>query len=524
MEELFEAIRDACSSTSWSRGVELARAGAVTSEREEHNEIVVRVATRGGLISPAVVLYPDDEDWECDCPSRDSACEHVAAAVIAVRRASQADEALETVAHATGRVRYAFRRCDGALDFEREITGPEGPHALEQTLASIASGRVDGPRFVATPNDLRVESALGSQRRGTLPRDVMARLLPALAGCGDVMLDGEPVGVSSEPIRPHVRVEDAPGGFRLVAVPDPELRESFRNGVGLCAGHLRPLGETRLTGRELEDLPNGRFYAQADVAELVTEVLPSLAERLAIDVRTRRLPATSDDPPRIRIEVRQQGPQLSLLPLLVYGDPPRARVDAGKLVHLAGPVPRRDVEGERRATSAVQRALALVPGHRVLFAGDEAVDVAARLGRWRGEIVGDAHRRFERGADLVPRLEVRDADFSLWFESADAINGNGDGDGAAPGRAMRRANADASHHSSMGASRHCPAIGSRASDTGSPTSSPRAQSATSCPCAPCPTSRDSATSSTSRGRLPSRRWPASSMTSTASRQRRSPTT
>ena len=204
MDALFEAIRAACSATCWSRGVELARAGAVTAEREdtdatleETDEIVVRVATRGGLVSPSVTLYPRDQDWECDCPSRDAACEHAAAAVIAVRRARRSGEPLAAAAEAAGRVRYSFRRRDGALDFEREVTGPDGSRVLEQTLAAIASGRVDGPRFVATPDDLRVESALGSgsQRRGTLTREVMTRLLPALTGCAAVQLDGEPVGV-----------------------------------------------------------------------------------------------------------------------------------------------------------------------------------------------------------------------------------------------------------------------------------------------------------------------------------------
>ena len=36
--------------------------------------------------------------------------------------------------------------------------------------------------------------------------------------------------------------------------------------------------------------------------------------------------------------------------------------------------------------------LELLPGHRVRVTGAEAIALAARLGRFRGEIRGDAHR------------------------------------------------------------------------------------------------------------------------------------
>ena len=83
IQELFQALRSACSSGTWSRGVELVRADAVTGEGDDSGEISLRVSTRGGLICPTVILMPRDAEWECDCPSREDACEHAAAAVIA---------------------------------------------------------------------------------------------------------------------------------------------------------------------------------------------------------------------------------------------------------------------------------------------------------------------------------------------------------------------------------------------------------------------------------------------------------
>ena len=52
--------------------------------------------------------YPEDEDWECTCRGQDDPCEHVAAAVIALRRARKAGESLPRPAGAAARIRYGF--------------------------------------------------------------------------------------------------------------------------------------------------------------------------------------------------------------------------------------------------------------------------------------------------------------------------------------------------------------------------------------------------------------------------------
>lgn len=55
MKELLQAIRESCSPSTWSRGVQLARAGAVMGEADEGDEIVLRVALKGGKIGRAHV-------------------------------------------------------------------------------------------------------------------------------------------------------------------------------------------------------------------------------------------------------------------------------------------------------------------------------------------------------------------------------------------------------------------------------------------------------------------------------------
>ena len=65
---------------------QLARAGGVAVESRGAEEIVLRVRSPGRVVAPTVVLYPTENEWECDCPSRVSPCEHVAAAAIALPR------------------------------------------------------------------------------------------------------------------------------------------------------------------------------------------------------------------------------------------------------------------------------------------------------------------------------------------------------------------------------------------------------------------------------------------------------
>jgi superfamily II DNA or RNA helicase len=417
IDELFQAIRTAASSAAWSRGVELARADAVTGESDAGEEIVLRVATRGGLITPTVTLLPAEEDWDCDCGTREDACEHVAAAAIALRRARSEGRALPGPDRSPGRIGYRFAREGGGLALERVVVSDAGEEILTATLAAVASGRVEGPEFLATQADLAVEQTLGAKWRGRLPRGVLPALLRQLAQCPDVRLGGEPVATSGSPVGVVGILEDDADGFRLRAVRDEGITELFDDAVALCGDTLRVLGSTGLTGRELENLSGpGRHFEADEASQLVTEVIPTLEERIRVEVRTERLPRAVREAPRLEIEVARQGDALSVLPILVYGDPAIARIDAGRLVPLGrGPIPLRDEESEHALTRRLQNQLALLPGHRASVEGEEAVELAERLQGFAGTLRGDAHQTFFRTPPLVPRFRLEGAGFDLEF-------------------------------------------------------------------------------------------------------------
>ena len=422
MQALFEAIREACSRATWSRAVELVRAGAVVGDGTDGEVAILRVSTAGTAVSRTVTLYleEEDEDWSCDCSTHEEVCVHVAAAAIALRRARQSGEELPKASASVARVHYLFTRAEGGLLFERAIAFEGGRReTLTSTLSAISSGRLKGPAFVASAADVAVDLLLGLNGRGWLPRELMAKLIGALTDLSDLFLDGAPLKVSSDPVGVVGRLEDQGTGFRLSVVQDQSITEVFSNGCVLCGDTLRPVGESKLSARELQELRPGRYFGPGQVIELVTEVLPSLQERIPVEIRTRKLPRTSDARPRVQLEVSQEGDAFSVLPTLVYGDPPVARVDSGRLVALANAVPVRDELAEERLLRQLQSDLGLLPGRREGFRGEEGVAFARKLEAWkgRGSIAGDAHEKFFLAPGLTPRLETRDSDFALSFDS-----------------------------------------------------------------------------------------------------------
>lgn len=418
MKEFVDSVRAASSKLVWSRGVELCRAGAARGVTEIDNEVTLEVSTRRGMISYTIVLHLDDNEWECNCRAIEDPCEHVAAACIALNQARKAGDRLPDPSEIVGSIRYQLKRGKPSLTIEREIIHKDGVHHLTSSLDAVASGRVPGPQFAASQGDLAAERALGTRRRGTIPPGVLPGLFKALAICPDVKLDGKDIKVSSEPILPECKLVDAPGGFRIVLAPAENLEEVLGDGVALMGGTLRLRGDTRLTGRDIQDLARGHFFAHAQVAQLVTDFLPELRTRVEVKVETDLLPKTSEtEVPRIIVQIERRADALSVLPVLVYGDPVIARIDADKLVHIDGKIPMRDKKAESLRVQHLRDTLGLTPGYRVDLRQNQAVEFANRLKKWKGPIEGDAHLGFYRAPDLEAQLEIEGDRIQVSFTS-----------------------------------------------------------------------------------------------------------
>lgn len=429
---LFAAVRAACSPTVWSQGVSLARADAVIGQRDDGDEIILRVATQGGLVSHAVVLYPDDAEWSCECISRDDACAHVAASIIALKQARQDGDALprqRATAHTSGvaptmttsardtpsgvgTIAYRFTRTPTGLSFARWVIPQK--FELKSTLHALTSGKLNGPRCVVSHADMTVERALGTQLFGVLPRVTLRNVLAALIDHADVRLDDQPIQVGDAVVGMIAVVQEHPEGFSLTIEQDRSIQDVFANGAVRLGARLCPLVSLEALSNDIAPLRRGRVFRLDEVSDLVTVVIPKLQKHMVVDMGRVRLPAVSRGMrPRVLLEVaREEGQELNVLPLLVYGDPPAARLVGDRLQHLQGAMPMRDHAHEERLRKALAESLGLVIGQRSLFRGEEALRMALRIQEWermqntQHAVTGDGHRSYYLAKALQPRVHV----------------------------------------------------------------------------------------------------------------------
>ncbi len=418
IDATFAAVRKACPPAIWSRGVELVRQGAVIGERAQGRELDLRVSMQGGMVAPLVTLFPDDAEWSCECPSAAAACIHVAAAVIAVKQAEEKGESLfaPKSEQTTGYIGYRFTS-GKFLGFDRVMVTGKHEEPLSNTLAMLSFDR--SKPFIATQQDLGIEVLLGSSTRGQLASEQMAKLLAALRDAPDITLDGRPVTTGEPTAGMRARLEDVPEGVRVSIEQDPGVRAVYANGVVLEDETLRPFDQSKVTARDVQDLRRGKIFRKHEIPDLVTGLLPRLAKNVAILDLTKSLPKAEKARPRIQLETTREDTSLSVLATLVYGDPPTARIDGDKLVHLQGAVPVRDQAAERKLVVRLASELKLLPGVRHTVPLAEAVAFARKLEDWSDDAATGAARDFRLLPTLTARVAIKGNALDLAFETTD---------------------------------------------------------------------------------------------------------
>ena len=400
---LREAVRAEATERTWSQGVTLAREQRVSGRGRSGDEVELEVRVPGRPTPFEVVIDLGNEEWQCDCPSKEAVCSHVVAAVIATEQARTAggDGALPSSTKAGAPIRYLLSPDPGGVKVERVLVRGDNDELLPGPLMSlVGTGKAAG---IATMEaDLLVDQLLGV-RAGPVSGEKLDRLLEVLADARDVRWRGDPVKTSGEPVLPRAVVEDTAGGVRVRIERDPSVRDVPAVGVARTIDDvLRPIGAVDLSGPRLDKLPQIFDVPRAAIPELMGKTLPALAQRIDVDVRTKALPQVGGkEEPRMQIDVEQDGDKLIVFPTLVYGDPPRARVDGRTITHLGGALPIRDEDAERRLVHRLRDELNLVPGRRVELVGREAFSMQQALGTWLREDAKSA-----AAAKAVP-LDIR---------------------------------------------------------------------------------------------------------------------
>jgi superfamily II DNA or RNA helicase len=421
MQTLAAAIRKACLPAVWSQGAKLAREGAVVSSGATPEEATFRVRAPGFAIAFTVSLYSEGPEWTCDCDGKVDPCAHVAAAAIAAGQATERGEALPVAAPSKpARLVYRLSKRDNLLLVARVLIREDGrEERLAEPIASgIARGRTPAG-WRPTHEDVRVERILGSPPRDVVQPGRVRDLFTAFAGDAEVTFDGTPVHLSGDVVLPRARVEDARtgGGFVLRIERDETVSAVVAKGVVRCGDVLHPIGEATTTGELLERLPLERTFASDEAIDLVTNVLPEIDRKLELTIATTRLPRPMGEArPRIDFDLSHQGHTLSILPTLVYGDPPVARIDGEAITLLGDRAPTRRRDEEREALRRLRDELNLVPGRRVDLDGTEAIRFATKLRDWQKRAGAGAYAKTFSERSLEPRLAINGNAYDVVFE------------------------------------------------------------------------------------------------------------
>jgi superfamily II DNA or RNA helicase len=432
MQTVLAAIRKACLPGVWSQGVKLAREVAVTAGTATPDELTFRVKAPGYAIALTVTLYVTGPEWTCDCDGKTDPCAHVAAAAIAAAQAEERGESLASApAVKPARLVYRLATKDRLLTVVRVVVHGDGrEERLAESIASSIARRRTPEGWTPAQEDLHVERILGTPAREVVQPGRIRDLFTAFANDAEVTLDGKAVRVSGETVLPRARVEDGPGGaFVLRLERDPAISGVVAKGVVRCGDELRPIGEASSSGELLERLPLARTFGPAEAVDLITTVLPELARKIDVHVATKRLPRLAAEArPRIEMDLSHQGHTLSVLPVLVYGDPAVARVDGDTLVPLGGAVPTRRPGEEREVLRQLRDELNLVPGRRVDLDGTDAIRFASKLRQWQSRQPGATRADAFTDRPLRARMVVDGGEYDVLFELGSDEGDESDGE------------------------------------------------------------------------------------------------
>ncbi len=403
--DLVTQLRDEANPGAWTAAVQLARDGAVSGLGTDDGALVLGVRTRARATSYQVHIWLDQLDTGCEC-DLDAPCVHVCAAAIAVGQGLKVGQPLPQVAaQYRVKLRYDLKSDGPRLSVQRVILWPDG---REQVL----KGALAETNVLATPGDAQAERILLLAPPGALDEDKMRRLLSLLPKESVLTLDGKTVRLDHDPVWFVVRVIDEEERFRIGIYRPAGLDRLFL-GAALIGNVLRPTTAGELPETERRALHPGRserVFSKDQVGWIVSEYLPRLRGfGLPVEVETTRLPASEALEPRVRVELSTTSDGLLVRPVLVYGDPPVARVEDGRFVRLGDVVPARDPAAERRAARAFEESTRLLVGiQKKLNPADAAAfldDLRPRLGV---EVVGKVDRSRFRVVNgvVVPTLEV----------------------------------------------------------------------------------------------------------------------
>jgi superfamily II DNA or RNA helicase len=422
IEPLFAEIREQASPAIWSKGVELSRRDAVTGDSLSEQEIQLRVLDRASQISAKVELYPEDLDWHSDCQCKADPCHHIAAAIIAIKRAREQGDELPSSKTAAAKLVYKFLRVGGAIILKRYASSEDSEQEIKRGLPLSRS-----PIEVsATKEDMAIDVMLSRQAMLDDSAIELSKILPYLKEQNELTLDQKPVAISLEEKGLVATITDEHGGgVRIKAKLDSEINETFSNDLVLCGNCIHPARKISLSQGEYTMLKQGKAFARSELAFLSSELIPKLRAQMDIVNHSINLPQIADHTAMsLSIETKKIGDHLQVTPFIVYGDPPLAKVTKDGFLPLGKTLPVRNKDKERTLCDKLHRQLGLELGETAIFQSDKAIAFTASLETWRGHLEGDGHLDFKLYGELEPSLSIIETNGSFDMQLDFSCQGN----------------------------------------------------------------------------------------------------
>lgn len=435
---LFETLQEEALPGIWSKGVAMARApSSFTIDKNTPDELIVRVMISDRAAKPKVTLWLADEDSYCDCGERVEPCAHIVAVAVAKKNGILEKAASSPERPAAGsapQIVYTLMETEGTVRMIRKLRGSEGDQRLKENLVAylggIQSGRIKEVPPASSQEDLQIDRALGPHVdiRGwsTLAPssdDPLPVVMKALETCPLVFwnngAEDKPIQIHSKVLRARILIEKHGKGFAVKWEKPSTIHKPLPGGLVL----VQENGQLFLQRFHAPSIPARSEYTQeTEIHRLVTELIPALEKSATLEGDVASLPRrVEDESPRVIYHMEShivsrpgeagpgQGSVLTVLPRIVYGNPPIAEAEGVRLKSLdptACVV--RDLAAEKALIRTLQTQWHLVPGNASRFEGAQAVQMRSKLeaeaAKTANEIGGRGSQEFSNAGALLPRI------------------------------------------------------------------------------------------------------------------------
>ncbi len=383
-----------------------------------------RVLVRDPLFDAACSadIFCEELEWTCDCGGELDPCPHIAAALHWLERLRTQPAELATpdlvqtapsTPSTTAHIEYVFARLGQSLTFARVLVTSDGTRSAIERLAQSTSLAPDAA--ITVDEDDRVVDKWSEKNPSFAKATPQAieDLFVALKYRRDrVWLDNALVTVSDEVSLLEGKIVKRPDGWSLQLLVPRRVSEVFQPGVARVDRVLMPQ-------RGMQWLSNGRQMQQSFAHRAVLELVGSVIPRLEPDTKwvevSSELPAVTEKlQPWVQFELSHMGRSVTVLPWVVYGDPPCGRIEGGRLVYLNGPIAKRREAQEVQLGHKLREELGLILGKAVSYEGDDVPKFLQRLKEFAGG-QSTGLSRMTRG-QLRPSLLVDGTKIELGFE------------------------------------------------------------------------------------------------------------